>query len=103
MPIIKNMIYKFEEIKKIVSPIFIKYGVKKAILFGSYAKNKAHEKSDIDICIDSQCVGLKFFGILEELTQATNKEIDLIDISQIVIGSEVEKEIKKHGKVIYEK
>ena len=39
------------QIKKIVKPIFKKYGVEMAYVFGSYARGDYNEDSDIDIII----------------------------------------------------
>ena len=82
-------------------PIFENYKVKQAILFGSYARNEATDKSDIDILVDSRLKGLSFFGLLEDITNVTGKEVDLIDISQIEKGSQIESEIKNTGVLIY--
>ena len=41
-------IYTFEEIKAITKPIFEKYQIKKAYLFGSYARGEATTESDIE-------------------------------------------------------
>lgn len=75
--------------------------MKEAILFGSVAKGIATEKSDIDILVDSGLKGLSFYGLLEDIIEATGKDIDLIDISQIDKGSQIEREIKDTGVVIY--
>ena len=89
------------ELKKKLSPVFKNYKVKEAILFGSVAKGIATEKSDIDILVDSGLKGLSFYGLLEDIIEATGKDIDLIDISQIDKGSQIEREIKDTGVVIY--
>ena len=89
------------DLKNKLYPIFKNYNVKQAILFGSVAKNKATEKSDIDILVDSKLRGLSFFGLLEDITNATGKEIDLIDVSQIEKGSQIKKEIRDTGVLIY--
>ena len=89
------------ELKSKLLPIFKNYNVKKAILFGSVAKNLATEKSDIDILVDSKLRGLSFFGLLYDITNVTGKEVDLIDVSQIEKGSQIEKEIRDTGVVIY--
>ena len=68
------------DLKSKLYPIFKNYNVKQAILFGSVAKNKATEKSDIDILVDSKLRGLSFFGLLEDITSVTGKDIDLIDV-----------------------
>ena len=78
----KNKIYTFEEIKLIVKPIFEKYKIEKAYLFGSYARKEATEKSDIDIMIvkeNSNIITLlNLAEFEEELEKALNKKIDII-------------------------
>ena len=90
-----------EELKNKLCPIFKSYNVKKAILFGSFAKNTKTSKSDIDILVDSGLKGLSFFGLLEDITNVVEKEVDLIDVSQIEKNSQIENEIKKTGVLIY--
>ena len=90
-----------DELKNKLFPIFKNYNVKEAILFGSFVKNTATEKSDIDILVDSRLRGLSFFGLLEDITNATGKDVDLIDVSQIDKGSQIENEIRKTGVHIY--
>ena len=72
-----DKIYSVDEIKDILKKIFMKYGVKKAILFGSYAKNNQNKKSDIDIVVDSdgKLLNIMFYGLLEEITMALQKDI----------------------------
>ena len=78
----KNKIYTFEEIQLIVKPIFEKYKIEKAYLFGSYARKEATEKSDIDIMIvkeNSNIITLlNLAEFEEELEKALNKKIDII-------------------------
>ena len=90
-----------ETIKDNLIPIFRRYNTKRAVLFGSYAKGTATERSDIDIYVESGLTGLKFFGLLEEITEALQKSVDLIDKSQIEKGSKIMSEIKKTGILIY--
>ena len=47
-------IYTVEELRAILKDILKNFDVKKAILFGSYAKNTPTQKSDIDLVIDSE-------------------------------------------------
>lgn len=95
-------IYTPKQIQMLLQPIFTDYRIKKAILFGSYAKGYAEEQSDIDILVDSGLKGLAFFGLLEDVVTALGKEVDLLDVSQITLGSQVSEEIEKSGVVIYE-
>lgn len=95
-------------IEKIIEntvPIFKNYPVNKAILFGSYVKGEATNKSDIDLYIDTngKLRGLDFVGLLEILVDALGTDIDLIDKSHIEPGSLIMKEIENGGMVIYEK
>lgn len=98
-------IYTIEEIKQILSEILINFAVKKAILFGSYAKNLQTKKSDIDIVIDSEgkLLNINFYGLLEEIVEKTDKKIDLFEISEIKKDTPIYETIKKEGIVIYEK
>lgn len=98
-------IYTIEEIKIILHEILKNFEVKKAILFGSYAKQMPTTKSDIDLIIDSEgkLININFYGLLEELVQKLKKNIDLFEISEIQKNSEIYKEIQKEGIVVYEK
>lgn len=94
-------ILKIDEIKRKVSSIFEKYNINFCYLFGSYAKNKATESSDIDLLIDSEITGLDFFGLIEELRLTLHKKIDLLKTNQLDNNQELLKEILKDGIKIY--
>ena len=98
-------IYTIEELKDILKEIFKNFSVKKAILFGSYAKNMQTSKSDIDLVIDSdgKLLNINFYGLLEDLVQRLNKNIDLFEISEIQKDSKIYNDIQSNGIVIYEK
>ena len=95
-------IYSVSTIQSLLNPVFDSYGVKKAVLFGSYAKQLANENSDVDILVDSGLKGLAFFGLLEDVVSALNKNVDLLDITQVAPDSLIDKEIKQSGVIIYE-
>ena len=97
----KNTIYTLPEIKMILTPVFDRYKVKKAVLFGSYAKGLAGLNSDIDILVYSGLKGLEFYGLLEDVVTALDKDVDLLDIRQIKPDSRIENEIAKSGVTIY--
>ena len=98
-------IYTIDEIKHILQEILKNFSVKKAILFGSYAKNTQTSKSDIDLVIDSEgtLLNINFYGLLENLVQKLQKNIDLFEISEIQKGSRIYNDIEKEGIVVYEK
>ncbi|MBQ9017400.1 nucleotidyltransferase domain-containing protein [Candidatus Saccharibacteria bacterium] len=68
-----------DQIKKTVTRIGRKYGVKKAYLFGSYAKDKATEDSDVDLIIDMQNINKykDYFHFCKELETELGKEVDV--------------------------
>ena len=98
-------IYTLEDIRKMLKEVLMHTEVEKAILFGSYAKNEPTEQSDIDILIDSdgKIRGLKYFAIIDMIKQKFNKEVDIIDKTEIDKNSKIEKEIERTGIVVYEK
>ena len=96
-----DAIYTIPHIKALLQPVFENYHVKKAVLFGSYAKGLALENSDVDILVDSGLKGLAFFGLLEDVVTALNKNVDMLDVSQITPDSQVDREIAKNGVLIY--
>lgn len=67
-----------------VKPVLIKYGVKKAALFGSYAQGTADSLSDVDILITPpQGMGLSFINLKLELEDVLNKKVDLVSYNGI--------------------
>ena len=96
-----DVVYTIPEIIARLKPIFSRYNVKTAILFGSYAKGTQCNKSDVDILVDSGLHGLAFFGLLEEVVTALDKNVDLIDTQQIEPQSRIDNEIRSSGVLIY--
>ena len=82
--------YTIPELLEILSPIFRANGVRKAA------------RSDVDLLVDSGLHGLAFFGLLEQVSEALDAPVDLIDVSQVDAGSELVYEIEKHGIVLFE-
>lgn len=95
-------IYEVNQIKDALLPLTIKYDLNKIILYGSYAKGKQEPLSDIDLVVDGDIKGIKFFGLLEDVNNALVKSVDLIHLSQIDNNSEIYENIMK-GLVLYER
>ena len=98
-------IYTINDIKRMLSEVLNNTDVEKAILFGSYAKNTPTKNSDIDILIDSKgkIKGLKFFAIIDIIREKFDKDVDVIEKSEIDANSTIEKEIEETGVVVYER
>ena len=68
-----------EKIKKDILPILKKNNIKKAGIFGSYAKGLQKRNSDIDILIEpSKNMGFAFAGLRDQLTKVLKRKVDLI-------------------------
>lgn len=76
------MIYTTDEIKRRITPIAEKYRLNAVYLFGSYARNEATERSDVDVLIDrtGSTVNNLFDmgGLYNDLCEGIEKEIDLL-------------------------
>lgn len=78
---------QINSIKKKIVPILKKNGIKKAGIFGSYARGEAKKSSDIDILIQIK-KGKKFSlfdmgGLKVDLEEKIGKKVDLIEYPMI--------------------
>ena len=96
-------VYTVLQLQDVLAPVFERNGVKKAILFGSYGKGSATEKSDIDLLVDSGLKGLRFVGFQDEVQRVLGKDVDLFDVSHIEPDSQIDREIQATGVMVYEK
>ena len=96
-------ILSIDQIKKICSEIFKNYSVDFCYLFGSYAKGKATEISDIDLLVAMPVDGMKYFELIEILREQLKKKIDLLDVTQIDNNPTLVKEILKDGIKIFQR
>ncbi len=93
-----------EQIAQRLRSVFVGYNVSRATLFGSYSKDEATAASDIDLLVDSKLKGMAFVGLIEAIREALDdKPVDVLDVSHIVKGSKVDKEIESTGMLIYAK
>lgn len=98
-------VYTIEEIKQILKEILKDQPVYQVILFGSYAKCQATKKSDVDLIIDtnSELKGFALLKLICLIQERLQKEIDGFEKYEIIVDSEIDKEIKKTGVIVYEK
>lgn len=69
-----------EALKKIAIPILKANGVKKAAVFGSFARGDANENSDVDILV-KYSEGTSLFDVVRlksQLEEAIGREVDLV-------------------------
>jgi len=93
------------DIKTAVEPVVKNTKVEKIVLFGSYAKGTANERSDIDLYMDSNMAitGLAFFGLRGRIEDALGVEVDLIADLSVLPNSPIETQINESGVLIYER
>ena len=73
-----------DSIKEKIIPILKKSKVKKAGIFGSYARGEQRKNSDIDILIQPpKDMGLSFFALERELGEKLKRKVDLITYNGI--------------------
>ena len=90
-----------EAIKNACAEVLQNFEVNYCYLFGSYAKGKANEKSDVDLLISTQITGLEFYEMVELLREKLCKKVDVLHQSQLNNNLELTNEILKDGIKIY--
>lgn len=98
-----SQIYSASDLASLLYPVFSRYNLKRAVLFGSYAKGTPTEKSDIDLLVDSGLRGLRFIGLTEDIKRTVGKDVDILDVTHIERNSRIEQEISATGVTLYEK
>ncbi|MBQ8177616.1 MAG: nucleotidyltransferase domain-containing protein [Clostridia bacterium] len=96
-----NGVLSQKQIKAICNKVFKKYPIDYCYLFGSYAKGKATDGSDVDLLVSTKLKGLKFFGLVEDLRLALNKRVDVLNVEQLKGNYELVTEILSEGIKIY--
>ena len=75
---------QIEKLKPKIVDILKKKGIKKAGIFGSYARGEQKKGSDIDILIEPpEGMGLEFFGLNLELENELGLKVDLLTYKSI--------------------
>ena len=84
---------ELEKISEKVKPVAKKYKLTAIWVFGSYAKKKQKENSDVDIIVKTEDVaeGFKIVEVKFALEEALEKEVDIITTGSIK-GSLLENE-----------
>ena len=94
-------ILTLDQIREICREIFEEYNVEYCYLFGSYAKGRAKETSDIDLLVSMPVDGMRFFGLIETLREQLKKKVDVLDTAQLNNNMTLVQEILKDGIKIY--
>jgi predicted nucleotidyltransferase len=96
------MTKKIETIIKQINPVLKRYKVKKASIFGSFARGEENKKSDLDILVELGELGglLTLVSLKRELEKVAKRKVDLITYRSVypLIEQSIKKdEIKVYG------
>lgn len=102
-----SKVYTINEVKEVIENIVSDQypEINRIILFGSYSRNDANCKSDLDLCIDSpkNVKARVVYTLIGRLKEVFNKPIDLFRKNDIDMNSTFYKSIEEEGIIIYEK
>ena len=90
-----------EDIRSACAKTFADYPAEFCYLFGSYAKGKASEESDVDLLVSTGLKGIRYYGLVEQLRNTLKKNVDVLEINQLQNNTELIREILKDGVKIY--
>jgi len=94
-------ILTLERIRSVCAQVFEGRKVDFCYLFGSYAKGKATETSDVDLLVSTSVGGMAFFDMVEQLREGLNKKVDVLNQDQLKDNLPLVEEILKDGIKIY--
>lgn len=72
-------------IQQLTTPILLSFGVKKAALFGSTARNESTKKSDIDLLVQlgKKMSLFEFIDMKQKLQDALKTKVDVVQYDKI--------------------
>ena len=97
---------KFEELREKILPLLLPWGVKRVALFGSVVRGEDTSESDVDILVELEPpderppIGLKWFGLEQELSHILGREVDLV--SESALSPYIRPYVEKELVVLYE-
>ena len=98
----KKMVNSLEEVKQLAIPILKAHKIKKAAVFGSFARGDFDDKSDVDILIeppDEEFSLLDLARLKVGLEDALRRQIDLVTYDSIY--EPIKDRIMKESKPLY--
>jgi predicted nucleotidyltransferase len=96
---------RFEELRERVLPFLLPY-VKRVAVFGSFARDEVSPESDLDLLVELRPpnerppVGLKWFGLEQELSQLLGREVELV--TESALSPYIRPYVEKEKVVLYE-
>ena len=82
----KKTSYTLDWIQKKILPVLKKHAVKKAAIFGSFARGEAKAKSDVDILIEYKSKNKSLFDLVDlksDLEKILDRKVDVVTYNSI--------------------
>ncbi|MDR1100828.1 MAG: nucleotidyltransferase domain-containing protein [Clostridiales bacterium] len=97
-----DKVYTIDEIKEILAPVFKDFGVKKAAVFGSYARGQAVPGADVDLIIKTRQIFdlRKYYEFENAMRHALMTKVDVT--FEDYINPFMKEDITKEAVVLYE-
>ena len=92
-----------ETIKIVQTPVSMRYSIKDAILFGSFAKGSATERSDVDLLVESNLRNLRLIIFLRSSLVSSRMTGGYLGCISPQKGSRIDCEIRETGIMIYQR
>ena len=84
---------QIEKYQQIILPVLKRYLIKRAAIFGSFAKDNTTTESDLDLLIepDKNFTIFKMLQLEEEISNLINRKVDIVEYNalKLSIGNEV--------------
>ena len=84
---------QLEQYQQLILPVLKRYFIKRAAIFGSFAKGNINADSDVDLLIEP-AMGFTLFNMLkleEEISELVKRKVDLVEYS--ALKPSIEKEV----------
>lgn len=91
-----------QTIRSMSTPLFQKYGVKRAALFGSMVRNEAKKESDVDMLVEmGDGRPFDFFNLQEDLAQRFGCHVDLVEYA--ALRPQIKDRILAEAEMVYQR
>lgn len=82
------VVYTLEQLHDMIVPLVERYGMRRASIFGSYARGEADADSDIDVLLDGgeSFRPINVFAVAEDLYEMSGKRVDVYELRELDEG-----------------
>lgn len=73
-----------DDLRSVILSLLVRYDLKRAFLFGSYARGEASDDSDIDLIVKRRAGShrLSVYALGKDVREATGKRVGIFDMSE---------------------